>query len=241
MLRSFAILALILFGCDLPDDTTTSSETDTATSSTSTSAPSSETEGMSSTSVPTTTTGDEPPETECHEVLGGFGFELPTEVVGQICQTCSGTEDCGCPTNPITGECVLDCEDDPCPSGLACLHLNWDGQDAWGCWPHGGGGDGAGSGSGAGAEAEPEPEPEPEPTCEPIVDLEGTVIGQVCQECVPIWDADGMVMGEDCSCLTEPLTGLCIQPCDMGCPEGQACQEVVIDQQVASVCWPAEA
>lgn len=241
MLRSIAIISLSVMlaaGCDLPDDgpsSTSSTETDGVSSTSSPATSSTDTEGMSSTSSPTTTTGDEPPVTECHEVLGGPGFEPPEELVGQICETCEG-EDCGCPQMGLDGQCVLDCEDTTCPEGQVCLHLAWDGQDAWGCWP-------APEPAPEPAPA-PEPEPAPEPACKPVVDQVGTVIGQVCQEdCAPIWDADGMVVGVDCTCSLgiDPLTGICLVPCGDSCPKGQACRQVVIEQELISVCWPAEA
>jgi hypothetical protein len=81
-----------------------------------------------------------------------------------------------------------------------------------------GSGDGGGSGSGGGGE----------PACQPVVDLVGTVIGQVCQ-------------GRDCRLGVEPLTGICIQRCGEVCPSGQTCEELVIDQELVSVCWPSEA
>jgi len=220
VMRSIIAIMFVALGCDLPNDTS-SSETDGA-SSTSDPTSSTDTMGMSSTSAPPTTPSSAPttgadPVTVCFDVLGGPGFESPEEHVGTICKTCVGEDDCGCLWGvELGGACVLDCENDPCPAALTCLHLAWDGQDAWGCWPH------ASEGSGS------KPEPEPEPICTDVVDLVGNVIGQSCQSA-------GCQMG------VEPMSGQCIQPCELGCPDGQACMPVVIDQELTGICWPSEA
>jgi hypothetical protein len=77
-----------------------------------------------------------------------------------------------------------------------------------------------GSGSGSGGE-------DGDPACHPVIDVLGTVIGSVCP-------CDARL----CSCFIEQQTGVCLESCGKGCPDGLECRPIVLDQQLRHVCWP---
>ncbi|WP_434424566.1 hypothetical protein [Nannocystis pusilla] len=131
---------------------------------------------------------------------------------------------------PITsaGEpSTTDPEEDPSTSGSSSSDSDSE--------PSTSGEEGSGSGGESGTSGEEGPR------CRPVIDLVGTVIGYVCQTCTPVYDDAGAMTGEDCGCLTEPLTGLCVETCDSTCPDKTACTSLIIQGKLADVCWPVGA